>query len=148
MEQKRFDKRNLIVIGALVALIALVALVASLLRPRLAPVAEDTTAYLVINVAGETYMPIKLDESTRYTITRGEMVNVIEVTPESVKMHTSTCAGQDCIHQGTVTLSNRSDRVLQNKILCLPNEVILELLTEEETRANYPLAFVTEATDE
>lgn len=148
MEQKRFDKRNLIVIGALAALIAVVALVASLLRPRLAPATEGTTAYLVITVAGETYMPIRLDESTRYTITRGEMVNVIEITPDSVQMHSSTCEGQDCIQQGVVTLGNRNDRVLQNMILCLPNEVILELLTEEETRRDYPNAFVSEAADE
>jgi len=63
-------------------------------------------------------------------------------------MAESSCDNQDCIYQGTVTLENKKERVLQNMILCLPNEVILELLTEEETRANYPLAFVTEATDE
>ncbi len=148
MEQKRLDKKNLIVIGALVALIAVVALVASLLRPKLTPVTEGTTAYLAITVAGEPYMPINLDESTRYTITRGEMVNVIAVTPEGVQMHSSTCEGQDCIQQGVVTLGNRNDRVLQNMILCLPNEVILELLTEEEARRDYPNAFVTEAADE
>jgi hypothetical protein len=148
VEQKRFDKKNLVVIAALVALIAVVALVATLLRPKLEPVQEGTKAYLVVTVAGGTYEPIPLTEEGRYTITRGEMVNVIAVTPDSVWMHSSNCEGQDCVLQGTVSLANRNDRVLQNMVLCLPNEIVLELLTEEEARRDYPNAFVTEAADE
>ena len=148
MEQKRFDKKNLVVIAALVVLIGAVALVAALLRPKLAPVQEGTKAYLVVTVAGGTYEPIPLTEEGRYTITRGEMVNVIAVTPDSVWMHSSTCDGQDCVQQGVVSLANRNDRVLQNMVLCLPNEVILELLTEEEARRDYPNTFSTEAADE
>jgi hypothetical protein len=112
------------------------------------PVPENTTAYLVVTVAGDVYEPIRLEEPGRYTVTRGEMVNVIEVTAASIRMHSSTCDNQDCVLQGEVTLSNRSDRVLQNMILCLPNEVILELITEEEARRDYPNAFLTEAADE
>ncbi len=148
MERKRFDKKNLVVIGALLALIAVVAVVAALLRPKLEPVPENTTAYLVVTVAGAMYEPIPLYEEARYTITRGDMVNTIAVTPTSIKMHESSCDNQDCVLQGEVTLSNRSDRVLQNMILCLPNEVILELITEEEARRDYPNAFLTEAADE
>ncbi|MBQ4580915.1 MAG: NusG domain II-containing protein [Clostridia bacterium] len=92
-------------------------------------------AYLVVSVAGAMYEPIPLYEEGRYTITRGDMVNVIAVTPDSVWMHESTCDNQDCVLQGTVSLSNKSERVLQNMILCLPNEVILELYTPEELAA-------------
>lgn len=135
MEQKRFDKKNLIVIAVIVVLIAVVGVIAATQRKELAPVTEDTTAYLVITVAGEMYEPIKLEEEGRYSITRGEMVNVIAVTPDSVTMHSSTCDNQDCVLQGTVSLENRADRVLQNMILCMPNEVVLELYTEEEVAA-------------
>ena len=92
-------------------------------------------AYLVVSVAGAMYEPIPLYEEGRYTITRGELVNVVAVTPDSVWMHESNCDNQDCVMQGTVSLSNKSERVLQNMVICLPNEVILELYTREELAA-------------
>ncbi len=132
MEQKRFDKKNLIVIAALVLLIAAAAAVALVQRSRMTPVQEETKAYLLVEVAGQVYEPILLTEEGRYTITRGEMVNEIAVTPTSIVMHASTCDNQDCVYQGEVSLENRADRVLQNMILCLPNEVILGLYTQDE----------------
>ena len=159
MEQKRFDKKNLIVILALVALIALVAVAAMVLKPEINPTlgelaadptdvpavtdvpadagaeatAQPAQAYLVVTVAGAMYEPIPLYQEGRYTIRRGEdLVNVIEVTPDSIKMHESSCDNQDCVEQGTVTLENKTKRVLQNMIICLPNEVVLELYTPEE----------------
>ncbi len=158
MEQK-FGKKNYLVIGALVVLIAFVALIAAVqtrpLNPTLgeldadptaspaaeptaeaqAPVPSETKAFLVVSVAGEMYEPIPLDGKARYTVTRGDKVNVIEVTGDSVTMHSSTCDNQDCVLQGAVTLENREDRVLKNMILCLPNEVVLELYTREEIAA-------------
>ena len=181
--QKRFDKKNLIVIAALVLLVAAVALTAMLLKPELnptlgtleadptatpvvtevpvvteapsateapaadaaateAPAAETTAnegldslnaeAYLVVSVAGMMYEPIPLVEEGRYSIRRGDLVNVIEVTPTSIKMHESSCDNQDCVEQGTVSLENYKQRVLQNMIICQPNEVVLELYTTEE----------------
>ena len=94
---------------------------------------EPAKAFLVVQVAGAMYEPIPLYQSGRYTVRRGEdLVNVIEVTPDSIKMHESSCDNQDCVQQGTVTLENKNKRVLQNMIICLPNEVVLELYTPEE----------------
>ena len=135
MEQKRYDRKNLIVIAVVVVLIAVAAAAAVLVRKDLAPAAEGARTFLVMTVAGEMYEPIELTEPGRYSITRGDMVNVVEVTENSVKMHSSTCDNQDCVLQGTVSLENRADRVLQNMILCMPNEVVLELYTEEEVAA-------------
>lgn len=58
--------------------------------------------------------------------------NVIHVTSEGVWMEDSTCDNHDCVDQGEVTLDNRLDRVLGNMIICLPNQVTLQLLTPEE----------------
>ena len=179
MEQKRFDKKNLVVILALAALIALVILAASVFKPEINPtlgvLSADATqtpveatatpvpeadatqapvevtvtsvpeatapvvqAYLVVQVAGAMYEPIPLYEEARYTITRGDMVNTIAVTPTGIRMHESSCDNQDCVLQGEVTLENHHKRVLQNMILCLPNEVIMELYTYEELLAAYP----------
>ena len=136
MEQKRLNRRNLIVLAVVLVLIATTAVVALVQRKQLTAVTEtDAPGYLVITVAGEMYEPIKLEEPGRYTITRGEMVNEVEVTQSSVTMHSSSCDNQDCVLQGTVSLENRSKRVLQNMILCLPNEVVLELYTQEEVAA-------------
>ena len=162
MEQKHFDKKNLIVIVALVALIVLVAVVAGMLKPEIAPtlgtlaadptaapamtetpaeagnseaVREPAKAFLVVQVAGQMYEPIPLYEEGRYTVTRGDYVNTIEVTPDSVRMYESSCDNQDCVEQGVVSLDNKDQRVLQNMIICLPNEVVLELYTPEELTA-------------
>ena len=166
MEQKRFDKKNLIVIAALIALIVLVAVVAGQLKPKIdptlgtlaadatavpaatdVPAAENTAeatadttrepakAFLVVQVAGQMYEPIPLYEEGRYTVKRGDLVNTIEVTPDSIKMHASSCDNQDCVEQGVVSLDNKDQRVLQNMIICLPNEVVLELYTPEELTA-------------
>ncbi len=159
MEQKRLDRKNLLVLGLAIAVIAALLIAAAVMKPTLNPTlgelaadptaaAESSvpadasatakptpTAFLVVTVAGQMYEPIALYEEGRYTITRGEMVNVIEVAGDRVTMHSSTCDNQDCVLQGTVTLENRENRVLKNMILCLPNEVVLELYTPEEIAA-------------
>ncbi|MGN0793533.1 MAG: NusG domain II-containing protein [Aristaeellaceae bacterium] len=93
---------------------------------------EPAKAYLVVTAHGYLYDPIPLYTAGRYRITFGDNVNVVEVTEDSIRMAESTCANQDCVEQGTVTLENRGKRVLQNMIICLPNDVALELYTYEE----------------
>ena len=191
MEQKKLDRKNLIVLAIVVLAIAVVAVVAATqqrtINPTLGTLEADPTAtpvvtdapvvtdepaatgtpvvtdapeateapadaqeptavpeasaettiapaqaYLVVTVAGAMYEPIPLYQAGRYTITRGDLVNVIEVGKDSIMMYESSCDNQDCVQQGIVSLENRSQRVLQNMIICLPNEVVLELYTPEE----------------
>ena len=61
-----------------------------------------------------------------------EAVNTLHLTPEGVYMEDSTCEGHDCVQQGVVTLENREERILGNMIICLPNQVTLQLFTPEE----------------
>ena len=61
--------------------------------------------------------------------------NVIHLTPEGVYMEDSTCENHDCVEQGEVTLDNRKDRILGNFIICLPNQVTLQLFTPDEIEA-------------
>ena len=63
-------------------------------------------------------------------------VNVIHTTENSIVMHSSSCENQDCVDQGVVSLENRDSRVLGSLIVCLPNEVILELVSAEEAGGN------------
>lgn len=101
------------------------------------PVAADNTgaaqAYLRVQVGDEVWDPIALADGDEYTISQPNgATNVVHVTATGAVMHSSTCDNQSCVEQGEVTLENRDARVLTNMIICLPNEVILEVLTPEE----------------
>lgn len=91
-------------------------------------------AWLLVTAGGTTYQPIPLVEEGEYSVIQEETgaKNVIHVTPESVDMKSSTCENQDCVKQGVVSLDNRENRLLGNMIICLPNQVSLELYTTEE----------------
>ncbi|MDO5022672.1 MAG: NusG domain II-containing protein, partial [Eubacteriales bacterium] len=99
------------------------------------PTLPPAKAYLKIQVGNAVYDPIPLVVDDQLTIKQPNgYENVAEVTAESVKMLSANCDNQDCVNQGTVTLANRGSRVLQNMIICLPNHVVLELLTPEEAQ--------------
>ena len=149
-------KQNVLVLCIVAVLIAAVALIAAFAPgnrsiPENAPPApvvetpsdenqEETSetevpevkAYLVMSVCGMMYEPLPLAGEGSFTIKQDEnTANTVHVTPDSVWMEHSTCENQDCVDQGTVSLENMKDRVLSNMIICLPNEVVLELYTPE-----------------
>ena len=103
------------------------------------PVAEPA-AYLVVSVGGMLYEPLPLSGEGSFTIRQDEQIfNTIHVTPDSVFMEHSSCENQDCVDQGTVSLDNMNNRVLGNMIICLPNEVVLELHTPETLETTFDL---------
>lgn len=157
--------RNVLIVAGMVILAMVVAVIGVTMRaPRTisdeplpgteavdsdasAPAAEDTL-YLLVTAGYTTYAPIPLDHEDLLTLTQGDKVNVIHVTPGSIWMESSTCENQDCVEQGEVTLENRTARILGNVIVCLPNLVQLELFTAEELRAlGIPVGESEEAED-
>jgi len=140
--------RNLWVLAAAAAVILLVLALALLLpdRPRRpSAVLENSQhsqladAYLLVTVKGTLFEPIALEGETEYTIRQPDGTeNVIHVTPDSICMKSSTCDNQDCVLQGMVSLDNMSSRVLGNMIICLPNEVTLELHTPQSLAEALP----------
>ncbi len=98
--------------------------------------AAPVEAYLVISAQGAVYEPLPLAGEGVFTIKQDENTsNTVHVTPTSVWMEHSSCDNQDCVDQGVVSLENMESRVLVNMIICLPNQVVLELHTAE-TLAN------------
>ena len=104
-----------------------------------APVPELTArGYVLISAATVSgWLPLPEEEDVIYPLRQvipgiGETENVIHLTPEGVYIEEATCENHDCVEQGLVTLENRSQRVLGNMIICLPNQVILELFAPEE----------------
>lgn len=113
------------------------------------PAAEETKTgspapakgYVLVTTATQTgFLPLPEEEDYVFPLTQtlpdGTVAeNLIHVTPDGVYMESSNCENQDCVHEGTVTLENRQDRILGNWIICLPHQLTLQLLTPEEVLA-------------
>ena len=107
---------------------------ANMMGPMPAQQTEEVKGYVVINVGGRQYGdPIPMDRDKIITIRQdnGE-INKIRITPDSVDMEYSTCENQDCIGEGTITLDNYNERILGTWIICLPNQVTIEMIPADE----------------
>lgn len=141
--------RVLVIVFALIALVAGAGMFVSTMQPQDAPPVvservsitpaipektEQTQAYLRVQVGDEVWPLIPLTEGGEYTVSQSDSGarNVIHTTASSALMHFSTCDNQNCVQQGEVSLANRDLRVMGNLIVCLPNEVVLELLDPKE----------------
>ena len=131
-------KKDLIVIAAgLCVALAVCGAVALLLPERQADVTGSAAGYVYIQAGNEGRwfeLPDSPQELTvKRTLADGtEAVNTIAFTQEGVHMASSTCLNQDCVEQGEATLANKTERALRNLIVCLPNEVSIELYSAEE----------------
>lgn len=118
-------KKDFIIIGVILTIAAI------LLMVKYLPMDKGSSDYIVIYVGNEEYTRVPVGDKQMITIDQGNgNVNVIEITERGAVMHSSTCANQDCIHEGEVTLDNYNNRVLNNWIICLPNKVSVELVAE------------------
>ena len=95
-------------------------------------------AYVLVTTATQAgWLPLPEEGETSFPLSQvlpdgTEALNVIHLTPDGVYMEDSTCENHDCVKQGMVTLENRDERILGNMIICLPNQVLLQLMTPEE----------------
>ena len=111
-------------------------------RPGATQAPEDAPkparGYVLVTTATQSgWLPLPEEGEVSYPLRQllpdgTEAVNTIHLTPEGVYMEDSTCEGHDCVQQGEVTLDNRTERILGNMIICLPNQVTLQLYTPEE----------------
>lgn len=128
--------RILLIALALILTVTALGLMISREKPAQPPVAAenaDAQAYLRVQVGDQIWDPIPLTDGGEHVITQPDgKENVVHTTSNGAVMHFSTCHNQSCIQQGEVTLDNRDARVLGSMIICLPNEVILEVLTPAE----------------
>ena len=118
--------------------ILLLALLTAL--PALGETEEAMPAgYVLVSTATQSgWLPLPTEGEQSFPLPQllpdgTEALNVIHLTPEAVWMEDSTCEGHDCVDQGEVTLENRYERILGNMIICLPNQVVLQLYSPEET---------------
>ena len=58
-------------------------------------------------------------------------VNVIVIDSSGVRMESSTCKNQICVHHGTIDPNNADELLLDHWIVCLPNGVSVEVTDAE-----------------
>ena len=94
----------------------------------------EAEAYLYIIVNGRISGIYAVGEEGDVTVDQGNgKVNVIHMTENGFYMASSTCDNQLCVQQGEVTVDNYRHRILGASVLCLPNNVDLELVVPSHT---------------
>lgn len=95
-------------------------------------------SYLRVTVGKNVYEPLPLDRDFELKVTQGEdQYNLAKVEQGVIHMMSASCPKHECIMQGALSLENRDLRAMQSSIICLPNQVVLELLDEKQARAYY-----------
>lgn len=107
---------------------------ANMVGPMMPQQTDKVRGHVVITVAGRQYGdPIPMDRDKIITIKQDNgAINKIHITPEYVVMESSTCENQDCIGEGEVNVNTYKDRILSTYIICLPNQVTIEMVPADE----------------
>lgn len=123
-------KKRIVIIA--LALLFAAGVAGLLLHGRSAHDAAADEDMVIISVAGKESMRVPLSKPQRLTIRQetGE-VNVVEITRDGVQMVEANCRNQLCVHSGKVTKENWEIRPNQAFIVCLPNQVTVELVVKE-----------------
>lgn len=103
---------------------------AAMVGPMPPKQAERVRGYVVLTVGGRQYgEPIPMDRDKVITLKQDDgKVNKVHITPETVYMEYSTCENQDCVGQGEVHVDTYQNRILGTYIICLPNNVSIEMV--------------------
>ena len=107
---------------------------ANMVGPMMPKQTEKVRGHVVITVEGRQYGdPIPMDRDKIITVKQENgAINRIHITPEYVEMESSTCENQDCIGEGEVNVNTYKDRILSTYIICLPNQVTIEMVPADE----------------
>ena len=118
-------KDILLICGVL--LLALVAFFASRLFAQ-----KTDAAQVTVYVGGAVYAQVSANDYQTITVDQGDgKVNVIVIDSSGVRMESSTCKNQICVHHGTIDPNNADELLLDHWIVCLPNGVSVEVTDAE-----------------
>ena len=120
-------KRDIIIIVIFLAIAVAGLAVFRLLSPT------GSITYADIYVGDALYEVVPLNEDAVITVDQGDgKVNYVEVKDGSIFMADSTCTDHLCVQQGSMDPHNYEDRPMLNWIICLPNQVTVQLRIDEE----------------
>lgn len=126
-------RKDLIILLAVLAL-ALAAFLTREMWSGALGMGEDVPR-LRISIGGVVDREIPLNKTDTIELLQEDgKRNVVSMFPGGFVMQESNCHNQDCIHQGEVTVDNVDTRLLYHQIICLPNQVVLEMVDGEETQ--------------
>lgn len=106
---------------------------AVMVGPMPPPRTAEVKGHVVITVGNRQYGdPIPMDREKVITIKQENgHVNKVHITPEKAYMEYSSCENQDCVGQGEITMDNYKTRILSTFVICLPNNVTVEMVPVE-----------------
>ena len=106
---------------------------AAMIGPMPPKKAEVVRGHVVLTVGGRQYGdPIPMDRDKIITLRQEDgKINKVHITPEKVYMESSTCENQDCVQQGEVHVDTYKKRILGTYVICLPNNVSIEMIPVE-----------------
>ena len=126
-ENLTMKKRDIIIIAVFLVVAIIGMAVARMLIP------EGTITYADIYINDSLYEVVPLNEDATITVDQGDgKVNYVQVKNGSIFMADSTCSDGLCISQGEMNPDNYEDRPMLNWIICLPNQVTVQLRVDEE----------------
>ena len=106
---------------------------AAMVGPMPPPRTQEVRGHVVITVGNRQYGdPIPMDREKIITVKQENgQINKVHITPDGAWMEYSTCDNQDCVGQGHITMDNYKTRILSTFVICLPNNVTVEMVPVE-----------------
>ena len=121
-------KKKDILLICCVLLLALAAFFASRLFAQ-----KSDAAKVTVYVGGTVYARVSASDYQTITVDQGDgKVNVIVIDSRGVRMESSTCKNQICVHHGTIDPNKVDELLLDHWIVCLPNGVSVEVTGAED----------------
>lgn len=109
-------------------ILLLILAVSGLFIGRLTGIGQAPVSQAVIYVKDVEYQRVSLEDPQLVVIEQDGKHNKVQVTKDGFFMYEATCENQDCLLQGEVTLENLTRRPLGAWVICLPNQVSVELV--------------------
>lgn len=122
MKNRLIIKKEAILIVSVLLLALVMLLLYTFLQHK-----GDALGEIDIYINGKLSKTLTIEEGKTYDIVNGDNINTLQFTKNGVLMLYSTCSNQLCVHQGEVNNENYHSRLLLNRIICLPNAVVIEL---------------------
>jgi len=117
----------------LIAAIVAIALAALIIPDAAHRGGAGSKGKAVIYVGDTIYKEIPLGQEQVINVEQATgRFNEVVITEDGVYVRSASCDNHDCVKQGAVTLENYKTNALNNWIVCLPNQVAIELIVEEE----------------
>ena len=94
---------------------------------------KSASAQVTVYVGDKVYAQVSADDYQTITVDQGDgKINVIVIDDSGVRMESSTCKNQICVHHGTIDPHNTDALLLDHWIVCLPNGVSVEVTDAED----------------